>query len=136
MRFNHVTLDVADLERSKAFYTRLGLIQIVDAPPRYARFRLPEGDATLSVEVMGDRPGTPPDRAQLFFECEDLDATGIPTLDAAAALRPAHGDLLALFFRDDTHLTAAGNRALAAVVATFIETRALLPAAQTPGGGS
>ena len=74
MRFNHLTLDVADLERSKAFYTRLGLIQIVDAPPRYARFALPEGDATLSIEVMGDRPGAPPDRAQLFFECDDLDA--------------------------------------------------------------
>jgi catechol 2,3-dioxygenase-like lactoylglutathione lyase family enzyme len=74
VRFNHVTLDVADLERSKTFYTALGLIQIVDAPPRYARFRLPEGDATLSVEVMGDRAGRPPDRAQIFFECEDLDA--------------------------------------------------------------
>ena len=75
MRFNHVTLDVADLERSKAFYSALGLIQIVDSPPRYARFVLPQGDATLSVEVMGDRPGRPADRAQLFFECDALDET-------------------------------------------------------------
>ena len=74
MRFNHVTLDVADLERSKAFYTRLGLVQIVDAPPRYARFAFPDGDATLSVEVMGGRPPQP-DRAQIFFECESLDET-------------------------------------------------------------
>ena len=75
MRFNHITLDVADLERSKAFYRALGLVQIVDSPPRYARFVLPEGDATLSVEVMGDRPERPPDRAQLFFECDALDET-------------------------------------------------------------
>jgi catechol 2,3-dioxygenase-like lactoylglutathione lyase family enzyme len=73
MRFNHITLDVADLERSKAFYRTLGLIQIVDSPPRYARFVFPEGDATLSVEVMGDRPDRPVDRAQLFFECDALD---------------------------------------------------------------
>ncbi len=75
MRLNHVTLDVADLERSKAFYKTLGLVQIVDAPPRYARFMLPEGDATLSVEVLGDRPGSPADRAQIFFECDALDET-------------------------------------------------------------
>jgi len=75
MRFNHVTLDVADLERSKAFYRTLGLIQIVDSPPRYARFMFPEGDATLSVEVMGDKPDRLADRAQLFFECEALDET-------------------------------------------------------------
>ncbi len=54
---------------------RVGLIQIVDAPPRYARFVLPDGDATLSVEVMGDRPGRPADRAQVFFECDALDET-------------------------------------------------------------
>ncbi len=75
MRFNHITLDVAELERSKAFYKTLGLIQIVDEPPRYARFVFPDGDATLSVEVMGDRPDRPADRVQLFFECEPLDET-------------------------------------------------------------
>ena len=46
MRRNHVTIVVSDLERSKAFYRVLGLIQIVDTPPRYARFRMPDGDAT------------------------------------------------------------------------------------------
>jgi catechol 2,3-dioxygenase-like lactoylglutathione lyase family enzyme len=74
MRFNHVTLDVADLERSKTFYRTLGLIQIVDAPPRYARFVFPDGDATLSLEVVGDGRERP-DHAQLFFECEALDET-------------------------------------------------------------
>jgi catechol 2,3-dioxygenase-like lactoylglutathione lyase family enzyme len=75
MHFNHITLDVSDLERSKKFYQTLGLIQIVDAPPRYARFVFPEGDATLSIEVMGGRPGRPADLAQIFFECEALDGT-------------------------------------------------------------
>ena len=73
MRFNHVTLIVTDLERSKAFYAALGLIQIVDTPPRYARFRVPDGDATLSVEVVPDPPAVTP-CAQLFFECADIDA--------------------------------------------------------------
>jgi catechol 2,3-dioxygenase-like lactoylglutathione lyase family enzyme len=73
MRFNHVTLIVSDFERSKAFYTTLGLVQIVDAPPRYARFRFPDGDATLSIEVTGETPQTA--TAQLFFECAELDDT-------------------------------------------------------------
>jgi catechol 2,3-dioxygenase-like lactoylglutathione lyase family enzyme len=97
VRFNHVTLDVADLERSKAFYTRLGLIQIVDAPPRYARFTFPEGDATLSVEVMGDRPGPPPDRAQLYFECDDLDATVAALEQRGFAFEQAPTDMFYLW---------------------------------------
>jgi catechol 2,3-dioxygenase-like lactoylglutathione lyase family enzyme len=72
MRFNHVILVVSDLERSKAFYKTLGLIQIVDTPPRYARFRLPDGDATISIEVDADVSGAP-GAAQIFFECPDID---------------------------------------------------------------
>lgn len=73
MRFNHVTLIVSDLERSMAFYRTLGLTPIVHAPPRYARFVFPDGDETLSVEVTGEPRLAP--RAQLFFECRDLDRT-------------------------------------------------------------
>jgi catechol 2,3-dioxygenase-like lactoylglutathione lyase family enzyme len=73
MRFNHVTILVTDLERSKAFYRTLGLIQIVDTPPRYARFRFPDGDATLSVEVTGDPPA--PDSVQIYSQCDDVDKT-------------------------------------------------------------
>jgi catechol 2,3-dioxygenase-like lactoylglutathione lyase family enzyme len=76
MRFNHVTLIVTDLEGSKEFYRTLGLIQIVDTPPRYARFQMPDGDATLSIEVTGVAVGNP--TTQIFFECadaSDLDAT-------------------------------------------------------------
>ena len=72
MRFNHITLIVTDFERSKAFYATLGLQQIVDAPPRYARFVFPEGDATLSIEVTGETTAEPPS-PQLYIECDDLD---------------------------------------------------------------
>lgn len=74
MRFNHITLFVSDLERSKAFYRTLGLVQIVDSPPRYARFRFPDGDATLSVEVLGDAPPATA-HSTLYFECDALDET-------------------------------------------------------------
>jgi len=74
MRLNHITLIVSDFERSKAFYSTLGLIRIVDSPPRYARFQLPDGDSTLSIEVTGDAP-TAAASTQIFLECDDLDAT-------------------------------------------------------------
>jgi len=80
MRLNHVTLIVSDLERSKAFYRRLGLVVIVDSPPRYARFRLPDGDATLSVEVTGELPAAA--GVQIFLECDTLDET-VAALEAA-----------------------------------------------------
>jgi catechol 2,3-dioxygenase-like lactoylglutathione lyase family enzyme len=73
MQFNHVTLIVTDFERSKAFYGALGLVQIVDSPPRYARFRFPDGDATLSIEVTGG-PAVA-SRAELFFDCASVDET-------------------------------------------------------------
>lgn len=73
MKLNHVTLIVSDFERSTAFYRTLGFVPIVHAPPRYARFQCPDSDATLSVEMTGEPPAPP--RAQLFFECADLDRT-------------------------------------------------------------
>ncbi len=119
MRFNHVTLVVAELERSKAFYRTLGLRQIVDAPPRYARFVLPEGDATLSLEVTGESPVTSPTGAILYLECDALDDTvaaltargilfeqapvDMPYLWREARLRDPDGHALCLYH-------AGGNR--------------------------
>ena len=80
MRLNHITLIVTDLERSKEFYRTLGLSQIVDAPPRYARFVFPDGDATLSIEVKGERSVSWPAKAEIFFECDAVD-------EMAAALK-------------------------------------------------
>ena len=73
MHLNHVTLIASDFEESVAFYRTLGLQVVVHEPPRYARLVCPDGDATLSVEVTGEAPAPP--RAQLFFQCEELDAT-------------------------------------------------------------
>lgn len=80
MRLNHVTLIVTELQRSLRFYRALGLVTIVHAPPRYARFVCPDGDSTLSIEVTGEAALAP--RVQLYFECDALD-------DRVAQLRAA-----------------------------------------------
>lgn len=65
-RLNQVTVPTNDYAASCAFYTALGLKQIVETDDaHYARFEA-AGGATLSVEV-GARP-------TIFFECENLDA--------------------------------------------------------------
>lgn len=74
MRLNHITIIVSDLARSIAFYQRLGLELIVLSMPRYARFRVPGNDASFSLEVTPDARAMGPEQAQIFFECEDLDA--------------------------------------------------------------
>src|SRR5204862_3924231 len=52
-RLNQVTVTGTDYRRSVEFYARLGLRQIVDIPPDYARFE-PAGGAALSVQVEPD----------------------------------------------------------------------------------
>ncbi|MFT4874334.1 VOC family protein [Congregibacter sp.] len=50
MLINQITIGCTDYAESVAFYKAIGLVQIVDAPPRYARFESPSGDgATLSL---------------------------------------------------------------------------------------
>ncbi len=71
MHLNHVTLPAHDYDASLAFYAALGLVQIVAAPPRYARFET-TGGATLSIEVFGGdaRAGS----AEIHLHCYDVDA--------------------------------------------------------------
>ncbi|MGY2734765.1 bifunctional hydroxymethylpyrimidine kinase/phosphomethylpyrimidine kinase [Sphingomonas sp. UYP23] len=74
LRLNQVTLGMADYAASRAFYTALGLTQIVGTDDaHYARFEGP-GGATLSIER--DVSST------VFFECSDLDVE-IARLQAA-----------------------------------------------------
>ena len=55
MLLNQITLPCIDYATSVAFYSRLGLVQIVDAPPRYARFESADGSgATLSLHTVED----------------------------------------------------------------------------------
>lgn len=76
MRLNQVTAPCLDYEASVAFYTALGLIQIVDSPPRYARFECPSGEggepATFSLH-QADTVGAG-DFPAVYFEVDDVDA--------------------------------------------------------------
>jgi catechol 2,3-dioxygenase-like lactoylglutathione lyase family enzyme len=71
MNLNHVTVPVTAIDPAVAFYKLLGLKLIV-LNGHYARFELPDGDATFSVELAagvaqgGDVP-------RICFECDDLD---------------------------------------------------------------
>jgi len=71
VRLDQVTLAVSDLDRAVDYYRRLGLHQIV-ADERYARFVCPDGDSTLSLELMDE---VPPSVTTVYFECDELDAT-------------------------------------------------------------
>ena len=69
MRLNQVTVAVSEIERSKSFYSQLGLQLIVDSP-HYARFLCPEGDSTFSIEVAEK---TAAGTTTIYFECDELD---------------------------------------------------------------
>lgn len=71
MRLNQVTVGCTDYASSVAFYKALGLTQIVDAPPRYARFETPGGE-TLSIH-QADQVIT--STTVVYFEIEQLDQT-------------------------------------------------------------
>jgi catechol 2,3-dioxygenase-like lactoylglutathione lyase family enzyme len=73
VRLNHVSLSVTDLDRSVAFYKRLGFTQIV-AEDGYARFICPEGVATLSLESGGEAAESGSSAISVHFESERLDA--------------------------------------------------------------
>jgi catechol 2,3-dioxygenase-like lactoylglutathione lyase family enzyme len=73
MRLNQVTIPSINVKRSVEFYKRLGLIQIVESLPDYARFVCPDGDSTFSIHrvekvATGEKP-------VVYFECDDLDQT-------------------------------------------------------------
>lgn len=71
MNLNQITIGCIDYAASVAFYKALGLNQIVDSPPRYARFECVEGGTTLSIHhVEPERlsPGT-----MIYFEVPDVD---------------------------------------------------------------
>lgn len=71
MDLNQITIPCTDYDASVAFFKRLGLCQIVDSPPRYARFETAFG-STLSIHridaVAADS------EVVVYFEVEDVDA--------------------------------------------------------------
>lgn len=71
MRLNQVTAAAADLDASIAFYELLGLKLIVKSD-HYARFELPEGEATFSLHITDG--AIPRENApQLYFEVSDVE---------------------------------------------------------------
>ena len=78
MRLNHVTVAVADIERSVRFYRTLGLESIVHSP-HHARFVCPEGRSTLSVYLTA---GPIASTTVVYLECDDVDAK-VAALEAA-----------------------------------------------------
>lgn len=71
MNLNQVTLPCTDYDASVFFYKKLGLRQIVDSPPRYARFETPTG-ATLSIHASETDQRDP--GVVIYFEVDDVDA--------------------------------------------------------------
>ncbi len=69
MRLNQITVGATDYAASAAFYQALGLRQIVDAPPRNARFETPTGE-TFSIHMVEAVTG---DSTVIYFEIETLD---------------------------------------------------------------
>src|SRR5262245_12168639 len=72
MRLNHAHVGVTQMERSVDFYRRLGLKQIV-ADEGYARFELPDGDATFSLHLLEPGAPAPVPTGAVHFECDDLE---------------------------------------------------------------
>jgi hydroxymethylpyrimidine/phosphomethylpyrimidine kinase len=70
-RLNQVTVTGTNYERSVAFYTKLGLKQIVGNPPDYARFET-AGGATFSVQIDPDEKIVA--TTAIYLECDDLDS--------------------------------------------------------------
>lgn len=86
MKLNQVTLPVADIVRSRAFYLKLGFALIVDED-HYCRFEAPAGAGTLSIERDAKHaPGKTASGAILYFEYESPGA-----LDAGVASLAAEG---------------------------------------------
>lgn len=71
MKLNQVTVGCLDYDRSVAFYKQLGLTQIVDSPPHYARFETVTGE-TFSIHAVEKIIAQ---STLIYFECDELDAT-------------------------------------------------------------
>lgn len=71
MHLNQVTILVTNIETSVSFYKLLGF-QLIVHSPHYARFIVPDNQATFSIHIADEVPAS---GTMLYFECEDVDAT-------------------------------------------------------------
>jgi len=73
MNLNQVTIPSLDVEKATEFYKTLGLLLIVDALPRYARFECPDGESTFSIHKVESLPKG--DGIILYFEVNNPENT-------------------------------------------------------------
>ncbi len=105
---NQITIGCSDYAASVAFYKKLRLTQIVDSPPRYARFES-AGGVTLSLHYTDQPAGDHViylESARLDAWCSDIAQSGI-TFDQMprdeswgwreARLRDPHGNIICLY---------------------------------------
>ena len=111
MRLNQVTVPLVDYEASVAFYKKLGLKLIVDSPPRYARFELPEGDggepSTFSIERVDGWKGG--DWPEIWFESDRLDEL-VAELKAKGVKFESEPETMSYLWRVAHVRDPAGNR--------------------------
>ena len=85
MILNQITIPCLNYSASVAFYEALGMVKIVEAPPRYARFESADGSgATLSLHAVTAPVGSGtviyfdhPSADALDAHAEDLKAQGL-----------------------------------------------------------
>src|ERR1043165_3804953 len=111
MRLNQVTVPLVDYAASVAFYRTLGLKLIVDAPPNYARFEMPEGDggepATFSIEKVEGWTGG--DWPEIWFESDRLDEL-VAELKAKGLTFESEPETMSYLWRVAHLRDPAGNR--------------------------
>ncbi|KAA3619084.1 MAG: VOC family protein [Flavobacterium sp.] len=70
MNLNQITIPSKNVPRAIEFYVKLGLKLIVHTHDRYARFEMPEGDATFSIHEVDELPKA--NGVMVYFEVEDV----------------------------------------------------------------
>lgn len=106
MNLNQVTLPCTNYAESVEFYQKLGLRQIVDSPPRYARFET-EAGTTLSihrVDLVAASTGF-----TIYFEVEDVDTRVLQLRESGLVFDSAPVDQRWLW-REAILRDPAGNR--------------------------
>ncbi len=106
MDFNQITVPCLDYEESVAFYSTLGLRQIVASPPRYARFETASG-TTFSVHMTEAPPAL--SEITVYFEVENVDAEVARLKDAGLEFEADPQDQSWLW-REARLLDPAGNK--------------------------
>ena len=111
MRLNQVTVPLTDHAASVEFYRKLGLKLIVDAPPRYARFEMPQSDggepATFSIEKVEGWTGG--DWPEVWFESDRLDEL-VAELKAKGLMFESDPETMSYLWRVATLRDPARNR--------------------------